>query len=156
MKKKLENFKIIIVGKINAISTSKIRKMIVIRKNWIENGIREEFKGSNPHSKGEFFSWSFCIFFDKKEAKIIIIIEMIIIKKDIKNKLIINYTKIFRPNDWKSFIRFILYKFIYLINKLLHIKIIKQYLQNVNIMQQLQIRSDGWKKNNYLYVELNR
>ena len=46
------------IGKIKAISTSKIRKIIVIKKNRSENGIREELLGSNPHSKGEFFSRS--------------------------------------------------------------------------------------------------
>jgi len=30
-----------IIGKINVISTSKIKKIIVIKKNRIENGIRE-------------------------------------------------------------------------------------------------------------------
>lgn len=38
------------------ISISKIRKINLIIKNWILNGIRELDKGSNPHSKGEIFS----------------------------------------------------------------------------------------------------
>jgi len=46
------------IGKIKAISTSKIKKIIVIKKNRIEKGIREEFIGSKPHSKGEDFSRS--------------------------------------------------------------------------------------------------
>lgn len=46
------------VGKINAISTSKIKKIMVIRKNRSENGVRDEDFWSNPHSKGEFFSRS--------------------------------------------------------------------------------------------------
>lgn len=41
-----------------AISTSKIKKIIAIKKNRIEKGIREEFKGLNPHSNGDNFSWS--------------------------------------------------------------------------------------------------
>lgn len=36
-----------------ASSISKIKKMIVIKKNWMENGKRALFFGSNPHSKGE-------------------------------------------------------------------------------------------------------
>lgn len=47
-----------IIGKINTISTSKIRKIIVIKKNRKEKGSREELLGSKPHSKGEFFSRS--------------------------------------------------------------------------------------------------
>ena len=66
-----------IIGRINAISTSKIRKIIVIKKNRIENGIRDEFIGSNPHSKGDLFSRSVIVFFDKKEANIITIIVII-------------------------------------------------------------------------------
>jgi hypothetical protein len=47
---------VIIIGKINAISTSKIKKIIAIKKNRIENGVREELKGLNPHSNGDIFS----------------------------------------------------------------------------------------------------
>lgn len=46
-------------GKINEISTSKIRKITVIIKNRREKGMRAWLRGSNPHSKGEFFSRSF-------------------------------------------------------------------------------------------------
>jgi hypothetical protein len=98
----LENLKIIIIGRIRAISTSKIKKIIVIRKNRIENGIREEFIGSNPHSKGEHFSRSFVVFLEREEAKSITIDAMSITIKDIIDKLKITYTKIFRPYDWKS------------------------------------------------------
>lgn len=87
----LDSLKIKIIGKIKVISTSKIKKIIVIKKNWIEKGIRDEFKGSNPHSKGEFFSRSFCIFFEIIEAIIITIKEIKIVKIDINNKLIIIY-----------------------------------------------------------------
>jgi hypothetical protein len=92
------------MGRIRAISTSKIKKMIVIKKNRIEKGNREEFIGSNPHSNGEVFSRSFIVFFANKEAKYITIIEIINTIKDIKYKFIITYTKIFRPYDWKSYI----------------------------------------------------
>lgn len=33
-------------------STSKIRKITVIRKNWVEKGNRDFFFWSNPHSNG--------------------------------------------------------------------------------------------------------
>lgn len=101
---KLENLKIIIIGKIKAISTSKIKKIIVIKKKRIEKGKREEFIGSNPHSKGEVFSRSFIVFFANNEARYITTIEIIKTIKDIKYKFIITYTKIFRPYDWKSYI----------------------------------------------------
>lgn len=46
------------MGNINAISTSKIKKIIAIKKNRKEKGRRDELKGSNPHSKGDIFSRS--------------------------------------------------------------------------------------------------
>ena len=42
-----------------AISTSKIKKIMVTMKNRIEKGIRAFFDGSNPHSNGVNFSRSF-------------------------------------------------------------------------------------------------
>ena len=50
---KFDLFKEIIIGIIKAISTSKIKKIIAIKKNRIEKGNREEFKGLNPHSNGD-------------------------------------------------------------------------------------------------------
>lgn len=91
----LDVFNTITMGRIKAISTSKIRKIIAIIKNRIEKGIREEFMGSKPHSNGDDFSRSVVVFLDKKEAKIITtdainmtIVPMITIEK-------ITYTKIF-------------------------------------------------------------
>lgn len=43
-------------GRSNAISRSKSRKVIVTRKNFIENGSWAELMGSNPHSYGLAFS----------------------------------------------------------------------------------------------------
>lgn len=82
-----------IIGRIIEISTSKIKKMIVIKKNWIENGNREEVLGSNPHSNGEYFSRSFFFFFEIIiEIKInkVEIIKIIIV---IVNIIIIIYIK---------------------------------------------------------------
>lgn len=53
-----DNLRLMMEGRINAISTSKIRKMMAIKKNWRENGIRDEDFWSKPHSKGESFSRS--------------------------------------------------------------------------------------------------
>lgn len=52
----LEIFNRIIIGKINTISTSKIKKIIVIKKNRIDKGNRDLLIGSNPHSNGVNFS----------------------------------------------------------------------------------------------------
>lgn len=45
-------------GKRRAISRSNRRNKIATRKNRKENGSRADFKGSNPHSYGDFFSLS--------------------------------------------------------------------------------------------------
>lgn len=107
----------IIIGINKTISTSKIKKIIVIRKNRSEKGNRDELLGSKPHSKGDDFSRSTIVFFDNIEAIIIVIIEIhkIIIDIVIKDNII--YINLFNPYDWKSYILYILYKFIYLINK---------------------------------------
>lgn len=60
--------KIMIIGIKIAISTSKIKKIIVIKKKWIEKAIRGLEWGSNPHSKGEIFSISFEDFLFKIKA----------------------------------------------------------------------------------------
>lgn len=77
--RKFTNLKVKIIGKINAISTSKIKKITVIKKKCNENGIRAEDLGSNPHSNGEHFSRSINDFFDNKIDKNIIILEIKII-----------------------------------------------------------------------------
>jgi hypothetical protein len=91
---KFEEGNTTIIGNSNAISTSKIKKITAIKKKRKENGNRAELFGSNPHSKGEHFSRSSVIFFDKIEAKIITIIDNIRIKIDIIDINIIIYTKI--------------------------------------------------------------
>ena len=101
---------IIIIGKIRAISTSKIKKIIVIKKNRKENGSREEDFGSNPHSNGEDFSRSIKVFFEIIDANNITIIEINkIINLVVKIDKII-YTIIYRLYDWKSNILYILYR----------------------------------------------
>lgn len=80
----------LIIGKIRAISTSKIKKIIVIKKKCREKGIRAADLGSNPHSNGEDFSRSINDFLDNIIDKNIIIFEIIAIINDIvKIKLII-------------------------------------------------------------------
>lgn len=46
------------VGSKSVISISKIKNINLIEKKWIENLFRGLENGSNPHSKGEFFSRS--------------------------------------------------------------------------------------------------
>lgn len=67
----------IIVGNNRVISTSKIRKITVIRKNRSEKGIREDDLGSKPHSNGVAFSRSTIIFFESNEANVIIIVVIV-------------------------------------------------------------------------------
>jgi hypothetical protein len=73
------------MGKIKAISTSKIKKIIAIKKNRIEKGMREELNGLNPHSKGEDFSRLFVVLKANIEDKYIMIKE---INKKIRDKII--------------------------------------------------------------------
>lgn len=63
------------MGNSNAISTSKIRKITLIKKNRSEKGNRAEFLGSNPHSNGEDFSRSSIDFFANILANSIIIVD---------------------------------------------------------------------------------
>lgn len=65
---------------------------MAIKKNWREKGSRDEDLGSNPHSKGEFFSRSMMTFFERIEAKIITTVEIVIRPKAIKKIEKIIYT----------------------------------------------------------------
>lgn len=107
---RFENLIIKIIGKINAISTSKIKKIIVIKKNRKENGNREDDFGSNPHSNGDAFSRSTRVFLERIEASNITTIEINIMIELIVKIDIIIYTINNRPYDWKSNILFILYR----------------------------------------------
>lgn len=83
------------------ISISKIKKISLIIKNWILNGIRFKDKGSNPHSKGEIFSRSWKVFFEiikfnkinKNEIKILNLSRII--------KEIIYINDYFKYFNWK-------------------------------------------------------
>ena len=92
---KFDAFKVKIIGKISAISTSKIKKIIAIRKNRIEKGSREEFIGLKPHSKGDNFSRSEIFFLPRIVDKAITINAIIKITHDIINKFRIIYIKNF-------------------------------------------------------------
>lgn len=48
---------------------SKIRKISLIRKNWILKGRWLGEIGSNPHSNGDIFSWSIKDFFEIRMFK---------------------------------------------------------------------------------------
>lgn len=91
---------------------SKIRKINLIIKNWILNGIRDLDIGSKPHSKGDIFSRFFNSFIEIKKFKIKIS-SLIIISKNVKKiKNMITYIKIlfFKFFNWKLSVIFILYK----------------------------------------------
>jgi hypothetical protein len=83
------------MGRINAISTSKIKKIIAIKKNRIEKGRREEFIGLNPHSNGESFSRSVIFFLPKIVERAITMKAIIKIIQAIINKFKIIYIKFF-------------------------------------------------------------
>lgn len=74
------------------ISTSKIRKIIAIRKKCIENGNREDDLGSKPHSKGDLFSRSVIVFFAVRFTNTTNIILIVMITIDIVNNDNIIYT----------------------------------------------------------------
>lgn len=78
----LETLIEIIIGKIIVISTSKIKKIIAIKKKCKEKGKRLDDFGSNPHSKGDLFSRSENDFLEVKFK--------IKIKISINNKIMVN------------------------------------------------------------------
>ena len=61
----------ITIGIIITNSTSKIRKITAIMKKCLEKGIRDDSKGSNPHSNGDDFSRSIIDLVDTKYKKVI-------------------------------------------------------------------------------------
>ena len=79
----------ILKGNKIAISISKIKKTIAIKKNRIEKGRREVFLGSNPLSKGEAFSRSKVGFLEKRVDKIIRVELIIIAIKKLKISIVI-------------------------------------------------------------------
>lgn len=83
------------MGRIRAISTSKIKKIIAIKKNRMEKGSREEFIGLKPHSNGESFSRSEIFFFLKTVERAITIKAIIKMIQAMINKFKIIYIKIF-------------------------------------------------------------
>lgn len=107
-----EIFIIKIIGIRRVISTSKIRKITAIRKNCKEKGSRAEDLGSNPHSKGEFFSRSEWVFFEIRFAISIITVEINKMILEIIRVIMIIYTNYIRSFDWKSKIIIILYKYL--------------------------------------------
>lgn len=84
---KILDLKIVgISGTIKIISTSKMIKIIAIKKNCIENGIRAGLKKLNPHSNGINLSRKFFLFF---EITIEIITSINVTIKQVKAQIII-------------------------------------------------------------------
>ena len=97
-----DKFTIIAKGRRRVISTSKIKKITAIRKNRREKGSRADPLGSNPHSKGEFFSRSIIVFFAKREAIIMTaaaIIKVIVMER--KMMIIAFSRNLSRLSGWK-------------------------------------------------------
>lgn len=100
-----------IKGTIKIISTSKIMKMIAIKKNCIEKGSRAKLKKLKPHSKGITFSRFLFLFFEIIIDKLIKIIVTINLVKLINRNVIIlkKYFWIFWKTvffSWSWFISF--------------------------------------------------
>lgn len=76
------------------ISISKIKKISLIRKNWILNGRWFVEIGSNPHSNGDIFSWSVKDFFEINKFNNINKLEIIKIIDSIIIIMIIIYIKL--------------------------------------------------------------
>jgi hypothetical protein len=70
----LDDRMIIGVGISSTISMSNTMKITASKKKRVENGIRAEFIGSNPHSKGDVFSRSVVLRMYVNDAMIKIII----------------------------------------------------------------------------------
>jgi hypothetical protein len=69
------------IGNNSAISSS-IMKVTAIRKNRDENGRREDFFWSNPHSNGDHFSRSSLNFFEIRVARIIMAVNNKMARRD--------------------------------------------------------------------------
>ena len=89
---------IIGIGIIKAISISKTKKITASKKNRVEKGIRDEFLGSNPHSKGDLFSRSINLRIDIKVPNTKIKLEINIAKnlQKIINNIHKKYKHIFK------------------------------------------------------------
>lgn len=87
----LQKLRFTIAGRRRVISTSKIRKIIAMRKNRREKGRRDDDFWSNPHSNGDNFSRSVKDFLEIMMQSIIskLAISIIMIKDNIM--FIINY-----------------------------------------------------------------
>jgi len=88
---KFEKWNVTKIGRRIAISISKIKKIIAIKKNRREKGRRAEDLGLKPHSKGEDFSRSIIDFFETNKVNIIRIVEIIAINRRKFNNKRINW-----------------------------------------------------------------
>jgi len=90
---RLNNLNKKIRGINKVISISKIKKINLIKKNWILKGRRLLEMGSNPHSKGDVFSRSWEDFFEINKFNIINKMAINIQIREIKIIWIIIYIK---------------------------------------------------------------
>ena len=90
------------IGNRRAISTSKIMKITVIKKNRDEKGSHAEFFGSNPHSNGDLFSRSSFIFLEIRVFNIIMAANNRMVTVAAVMIIIITYLVFHIFLDWKS------------------------------------------------------
>ena len=94
-------------GSKSVISTSKIKKITAMRKKRREKGMRAEPLGSNPHSKGEFFSRSLIVFLDRVDDTSIKILERMRVNRMNVDRERIIFPGSLSPIDWKSTVLYI-------------------------------------------------
>ena len=90
------------IGNRRAISTSKIMKITVIKKNRDEKGSHAEFFGSNPHSNGDLFSRSSFIFLEIRVFNIIMAANNRMVTVAAVMIIIITFLVFHIFLDWKS------------------------------------------------------
>ena len=76
-------------GRRSAISKSKRRKRMAMRKNRSEKGKRAEPMGSKPHSYGDSFSWSGVIWGSQKDTTASTVERRAVIEMMFRRRLII-------------------------------------------------------------------
>jgi hypothetical protein len=89
----------IVTGSSSAISTSKIRKITLMRKNRSENGSHADLLGSNPHLNGDLYSRSSVFLFDRRDVRIITAIVSVKIVTSVNVVVNISFNLFYIPTN---------------------------------------------------------
>lgn len=136
---------IVVRGSKRVISTSKIKKIIAIKKNRKEKGSRADPFGSNPHSNGDLFSRSAIVFFARRVEMSMTAVEMIRMMRIRVIAISIDYPGNTRLTDWKSIVLIILDSHLVIlpINRLRYRGIVILRLRSASIRRLLRSQSGG-------------